>query len=340
MIIEELVQDTIRELEKEFYSKDFRFSYSSLKTLLFSPVAFYNAYVVKQRDEKTSSNLVEGKIIHCLLLDKSVFNDNFVISPFKLPTAQVKTLLDKLYSRNKLLLRNNNLTLTDFKDNILALLIEMQYHQTLKIDEDRIKKIITDENESYFQFLIAKDKKDVVDYETLKYCNDSVNIVRSYPDIVELLGLDDDELNNSEVYNELYMEAELPAFPFALKGIIDNLKIDHTNKTITINDFKTSGKGLKDFKDSVEFYSYWMQAAVYLVMVIQKYSELIKQGYTYHFNFIVIDKYLNVYAFPVTYKTQIDWLKRLDESLEIARYHYDTKRFELPYEFDIKAVKL
>ena len=340
MIIEELVQDTVRELENEFYSDKFRFSYSSLKKLLFSPVAFYNTYVMKQRDETKESHLIIGSLIHCLLLDKESFDKQFVISPYKLPTAQIKTLLDKLYYRNKLLLKHNNLKLTDFKDNILSILKEMEYFQSLKIDKDRLKKVITFENESYFQYLSAKYKKEVVDYETLKYCNDSVDIIRSYPEIVELLGLDDDELDNSEVFNEYYIEGELPLFPFGVKGIIDNLKIDHNKKTITINDFKTSGKTLKDFKDTVEFYSYWMQAAVYLIMVLQKYAHLIHKGYTYHFNFIVIDKYLNVYAFPVSYETQIDWFTRLDQSLEIAKYHIENKRFELPYEFDIKSVIL
>ena len=54
--------------EEEFYNKDFKFSYSSLNKLLFSPSLFYKDYILKEREEKTDKHLIEGKLLHLLLL--------------------------------------------------------------------------------------------------------------------------------------------------------------------------------------------------------------------------------------------------------------------------------
>ena len=51
--------------EKEFYDKEFSFSYSSLNKLLFSPSLFYKDYILKEREIKTDRHLIEGKL--CLL---------------------------------------------------------------------------------------------------------------------------------------------------------------------------------------------------------------------------------------------------------------------------------
>ena len=67
--------------EKEFYAKDFNFSYSSLNKLLFSPSLFYKDYILLDREVKTDKHLIEGKLVHCLLFEHYIFNvsDIFVI---------------------------------------------------------------------------------------------------------------------------------------------------------------------------------------------------------------------------------------------------------------------
>ena len=79
MELEDLMNDSIENLEKEFYSKRFEFSYSSLNKLMWNPAVFHQLYVLGLKEEKTDAHLVNGKIIHALLLEPEKFLDNFIV---------------------------------------------------------------------------------------------------------------------------------------------------------------------------------------------------------------------------------------------------------------------
>ena len=64
------------ELE-QFYKQKFYFSYSGINKLLFSPVMFYNHYVLQQREDSTDAHLVAGRALHCLLLEPDNFGKQF-----------------------------------------------------------------------------------------------------------------------------------------------------------------------------------------------------------------------------------------------------------------------
>ncbi len=70
------------------------------------------------------------------------------------------------------------------------------------------------------------------------------------------------------VYSEHPIQIDLPGYPFGLKGIIDNLVVNETDKTIVINDLKTTGKTVAEFAETVDYYNYWLQAAVYKKLII------------------------------------------------------------------------
>jgi len=73
-------------LEVAFYEKPFRFSYSSLNRLLTAPNIFYKEYVLKEREIKTEKYLLEGTLIHYLVLDNRAFDEKFVVTPEDLPS--------------------------------------------------------------------------------------------------------------------------------------------------------------------------------------------------------------------------------------------------------------
>jgi orotate phosphoribosyltransferase len=52
---------------------------------------------------------------------------------------------------------------------------------------------------------------------------------------------------------------------------LDNVVVDHNSKTIFINDLKTTGKSIQDFPESVEYYKYWMQAVIYVMLASEKF---------------------------------------------------------------------
>ena len=69
--------------EEEFYLKKFKWSYSSLNKLLFSPSLFYKDYILWDREVRTDKHLIEGKLIHCLLFEAENVNEKFNVVPGK-----------------------------------------------------------------------------------------------------------------------------------------------------------------------------------------------------------------------------------------------------------------
>jgi hypothetical protein len=345
-MLDQLLEESVSHLEDEFYSKPFHFSYSSISKLLYSPAVFYQLYVMGHKEERTEKHLIEGSVIHCLLLEPENFDYQFIVSPATIPTDKAKYLVDSVYYKVKGIMGDTpEIGFEDCSTYILETLQDMNYYQALKKDEDRLSKVITPETRSYFDFLKVKGTKTIIDQDSYKYCSDAVDIIKSTPGIMELLGKTDplsvDGSNfNMEVYNELPLQVSMGKYSFGLKGVIDNLVIDHTHKQIRINDFKTSGKELSGFKESVEYYNYWMQAVIYLLMVSHSYKDLLEQGYTIDFRFIVIDRYFNVYAFPVSEDSKMNWLEKFNAVLKQVDYHYTQKRYALPYQFDNNLVVL
>jgi len=160
------------------------------------------------------------------------------------------------------------------------------------------------------------------------------------PQICNLIGCNLNEFDNKEVFNEIPLECNINNKSFGLKGIIDNIVIDHDNKMIYINDIKTTSKDLKDFPESIEFYNYWMQAAIYSTIIAIKFINLIDGGYQMKFHFVVIDKAYQVYPFPVSDNTLNNWFNKLTDTLEKANWHYTNKNYELPYDFAMGKVVL
>jgi hypothetical protein len=342
MELEDLMQESIKTMEKDFYKKPFEFSYSSLNKLLWNPQAFYQIYVLGNREEKTESYLVNGKIIHCLLLEPEKFNDQFIVSPAKLPTDSTRSVVDRVYAHAVELQANGDARteFTDFSDAVLDVLKDINLHQSLKTDQQRIDKMYTAEAMNYWEFLKAKGNKTLIDQETYDFCKTGVDLIKMNPEICDLIGCNITDFSNKEVFNELFVNAQMNNKPFGVKGIIDNLVIDHDKKIIYINDIKTTSKDLKDFPSSIEFYNYSLQAAMYCSLIGIKFINLIDRGYELKFHFVVIDRSYQVYAFPVSENTLNNWLSALMTGLEKAEWHYINKNYDLPYDFALRKVIL
>lgn len=324
---DQLIQ--VQDLVNEFYSKPFYFSYSGLNRLLYSPSLFYKHYILQEKEEKLDSYLIDGKIIHCLLLDDGSFNEQFILMPSTLPTENTRRLVDAIYERVK----EGPGHLADYSVEILEYLKEVNLHQSLKTDQQRLDKILTDDAKFYFEFLKVKGNKILIDSVTLERCNESVEVLMNNSQVCELLGSLRSEMDNIDVYNEIALQIDKGDFAFGLKGILDNIKVDHATKIININDLKTTTKTITDFPETVEFYNYWLQAAIYCRLVGAKFSNLVDEGYKMVFNFIVIDKYNQVYAYEVSDKTMLDWDTKLIEKMLEAAWHYNNRSYILPKKF-------
>ena len=322
-----------------FYKKEFNFSYSSINKLLFSPRMFYNHYVLKQKEDSTDSHLVIGRVLHCLLLEPANFDNQFAVMTSKIPSENNKKIIDNIF-RNYLVNQNNTLTLEDYSKDILTHLLTINLHQSLKTDQQRLDKILTDENNEYFEFLKLSLGKTVIDQTILDNCKMSLDVIKANDDVRALLQLDkiqeDDEI---EVYNELIVSMSDKNLPFGFKGVLDNVVVDHNSKTIFINDLKTSGKSIQDFPESVDYYKYWIQGIIYVMLASEKFLKD-KQDWNVQLTFIVIDKYNQVYPYQVSSESLNKWKIDFEKIVTQIKWHYDNKQYDLPYDLALGNVKL
>lgn len=174
--------------EENFYKKKFHFSYSGFNKLLFAPSAFYKHYILNQREDKMEQHLIEGSLLHCLLLEEDKFHDKYVVSPVNLPGDSIKNVVDKVFVR-ALVTNNLHLSLEELEDDILYILQDINLYQSLKTDAQRVEKVITDASISYYNFLATKGNKSVIDEETLNKVKGYAEIVRSNSKITSLLNI-------------------------------------------------------------------------------------------------------------------------------------------------------
>ena len=326
----------------QFYKNKFYFSYSSINKLLFSPRSFYSHYVLNQREDSIDPHLVGGRVLHCLLLEPENFEKDFILMPDKFPTDSNRILIDNIF-KNYLSIENNALLLEEFQKEILTDLLNSNLYQTLKTDQQRLDKILTDQNKNYFEFLKTKQDKALVDPIIYANCIETVAMLKSNLEVRALLyldkGISDDHIT---VFNELPLKHNVNNLPFGYKGILDNVVIDKNSKTIFINDLKTTGKGLLDFPDTVKYYKYWIQASMYYHLIYDKYvkDKPDAKDWNIVITFIVVDKYNQIYPFQVSQESLAAWLKDFDKIIDIVKYHYENKDFTLPYELAIGNVKL
>ncbi len=318
-----------KQKEEEFYAKkDFCFSYSSLNKLLFSPSLFYKDYILFDREVRTDKHLIEGKLIHCLLFEPNQVDNKFSLMPGKSPSDNIRKVLKDMA------LHTDAKTLVDCDDFvILDSLKTLNLYQSLKADESRIAKIRTEDNEPYWKFL-GNSNIDVVDQDTLLRCEERVDILKQNEDVMALFDevQTDFDLDPVETFTEKYLKSELIDCDFGLHGYIDYYKVDTDKKEVTICDLKTTGKTISDFKETIDFYNYWLQAAIYMKLVYDTLGDD-KEEYTLNFKFIVIDKYNQVYVFDVSDNTMHDWAGGFSGAIKTAKFHYTSKNYSLPVAF-------
>ncbi len=102
---------------------------------------------------------------------------------------------------------------------------------------------------------------------------------------------------------------------------------------------KTTGKTVSDFKDTVDFYNYWLQAAIYMKLVYDTLGDD-ADDYELTFKFIVIDTYDQVYVFEVSKDTMGSWANGLGGAIKTAKFHYNSRNYSLPIEFLSNKVTL
>ena len=320
-------------LEDEFFSQPFMMSYSGLNKLLFSPVLFHQHYILKQRDDVVDKPMVEGKLLHCLLLNPEEFENEFVLMSSDMPSDGPRKVLDRIYE----IMKQEGKTFLDhsYVDHILPVLKEQNLYQSLKTDAQRIDKMTASKNILYLDYKFQAETKTVVDQDMYDFAKATVDTIKSKSDLMSIMGFDRDSLTtNVKQYNELDLVClEFEDYYFGIRGIIDNLVVDHDNKVIRVNDLKKSSKSIGQFEESIEYYNYWMQAALYRLLVNHVKETTFGVDYPVEFRFIVVDPYMQIAPIRISEETMEAWTLKLNDELDKANYHFKEREFSLPYKF-------
>jgi hypothetical protein len=325
-----------------FYKKPFWFSYSSINKLLFSPRMFYSHYVLNQREDSTDAHLVAGRVLHCLLFEPEAFDNHFTLLPGKLPSGNNKTIIDNIFKYH-CTVGNDSLNLDDYSTEILSQLLSINLHQSLKTDEQRLAKILTKEHKDYFTFLKTSLDKTIVDEVTLNGCKESLIELKSNQAVRALLQLDKTPNDvHIKTFSEHMISVNQEHLPFGYKGILDNVVMDYDTKTLFINDLKTTAKDIASFPESVSYYKYWIQAAIYHKLAWTNFITVLSDAVEWNIvvTFIVIDKYNQVYPYQVSKETLEIWLADFEDIEDKLKYHYVNREYKLPYELALGNVTL
>lgn len=328
----------INQFLEEFYSKDLKLSYSALKLMLYSPKMYASKYIYKDLPDWETPATRNGKLVHCVLLEIKNFSEKYIIGPDKLPAENILGIIKRCFAK-----RVDQTTLKDFKDSILEELKYMNLHQLLKTDAQRLDKVCTENANKYFEFLLEAEGKSVISQAEFDSAEQNANVVKNNARAREILGINVTEFDNIDVYTELALECPFATFDFEviLKGILDNITINHDQAIIYVNDFKNiTSKDLKDFKNSVDEFKYNLQMKIYDILVQHNFRDLISKGYKILHHFVVLDKNSNCYCFPVSADTMEVWSRQLVQALDQFGWHYRNKSYNLPYEFEQNLVIL
>lgn len=322
--------------EEAFFSQFFMMSYSGLNRLLYSPALFYNHYVLGQREDTLDKNMIEGKLIHCLLLDPENFDKEFVLASTDVPSDNPKQLLHQLYAHHKELSKDNlhSLELSGYSEMILDILRDMNLYQSLKTDAQRLEKIVNPKHESYWEYLNKAEGRVIVDDDMYNFAKSVVEKIQRNATVMEVMGFFGDSFNGVSKVNEVELTMFPEDLPFGLRGFIDNMVFDPLNKEIRINDLKKTAKDIGSFRDSIDYYRYWMQAAIYVKMVRDIYlSQPAYQDWNVTFRFVVVDPYMQIAPIRISDETMVQWVSDTEAQLQRAAYHFEKRSFELPYDF-------
>lgn len=271
--------DTIQLIEmddEEYFSDKWAEWISNSKLALINPDQDGSPEVYKEglsKHQKYSDSLVFGSAVHELVLQPESF---ILAENVDRPTAKLGAMADELFKSY----------LNDLTDDkyIIAASNKIDYYKG-KMDKIKIQNVL-DKCEEYWKSKeqwyknYSGDKEpiflDSKSREKLKLCLTSVNSNQEIQDLLHPKGVLEDPISMNEAALFVQVKAEYNGKEtiLKLKGKLDNFTIDTETGEVTLNDLKTTGHKLIDFKDSFKKYHYNRQMAkilvLYTVMYISK----------------------------------------------------------------------
>lgn len=287
------------------------------------PKAFFEGL---SKHNKYSDALIFGSAVHELILQPELFK---LVDCVDRPTAKLGFMADYLYTY----FCNNKLS----DDVIIKASDEINYYKG-KMNKDKIeyiknscKKYWSDRSSFEWTFsggeeLIYLDPKS---RERVYKCVEALNSNKSIQELLHPVGFLKDPISENEQAILLDVQVEVDnkePFILRLKAKLDNYTIDFDSNIIAVNDIKTIGKVLSEFKSNFDKFRYCRELSLYswlLSLCVSKFYDL--DNPTIQANCLVISTIPNYYT-KIYKLTKEDFKEGWEEFvylLKLVAYYYD-----------------
>ena len=271
-------------VDEPTYRKDSALSYSTIAR--YSREGFNK--LDKLFDEIDTPSLTFGSAVDALITGgQEEFDANFIVAEFPNISDNLQTIAKTLFNKYSSQYRN----ISDIDDNILAEIgAECDFWANPKYRNHRVK-LIKENCQEYYNIMYAALGKKVISTETKEQVDAAVRALKD--DLATKFYFAPNNPFNQDIqrYYQLKFKATLQGVEY--RCMVDELIIDHKNKTIQPIDLKTSSHKEWDFYQSFVQWSYQLQARLYWRIIydnIQRYEEF--NGYKLlPYKFIVINKF-------------------------------------------------
>jgi hypothetical protein len=234
---------------------------SILKKILVSPQSFLQAQKKQaEPDDSAEEHFVFGTVVDIMLTgSREEFERKFVKIPDETKCSDtIKGIVKSVYE--EVSIDENEVESLEIYDIAILKYANYADYQRKWKDETKVDKIV-EEGKSYFELLKTIGNKTPItetDYAKAVTCvmalkgnefTKPYTVLKSSP-------------NNREFLDKFIIEFDYVGLK--IKGELDRVVIDHTDKTITPIDFKTTGKPITGFVGDFWYYRYDFQSVVYL----------------------------------------------------------------------------
>jgi hypothetical protein len=233
---------------------------SILKKILISPQSFLQAQKKQaEPDDSSEEHFVFGTVVDIMLTgSREEFEEKFVKIPDETRCSEtIKGIVKSVYE--EVSIDENEVESLEIYDIAILKYANYADYQRKWKDETKVDKIV-EEGKSYFELLKTIGNKIPItetDYAKAVACL----IALKSNEFTQPYTVLKSSTNNREFLDKFIIEFEYQGLN--IKGELDRVVIDHTNKVITPIDFKTTGKPISGFVGDFWYYRYDFQAAVY-----------------------------------------------------------------------------
>ena len=314
--------------DEEYFSSEYKKYISNSSLSLInpeqggSPQMYYEGLSAHQ---KYMDSMVFGSAVHQLVLQP---NDFTLIESVDRPTAKAGFMADELYSN---FIKFGIVTV----DDIIKASDKINYYKG-KMDDKKIEALrekfepYHNQRKTYESSSLFKlDSKEPIYLDPksrfkLKECLKSVNKNSDIQELLHPKGLVIDPESSNEICILLDVKAIYPDGKeriLSLKAKIDNFTFDSEANIVTLNDLKTTGHDISEFKNSFFKYHYYRQMAMYGWMLFLLLG--IKEKITMKSNMLLVSTIppYNSGVFKVTDVSIRQGMEEFSELLKRVAFH-------------------